>query len=32
MEEGRDAFKILTVKPIGDLGRCRHRWEVRIIL
>ena len=29
MEEGRSAFKILTVKPIGKrpLGRPRHRWE-----
>ena len=27
MEEGRSAFKILTVKP---LGRPRRRWEVYI--
>ena len=29
MEEGRNAFKILTGKPTGkrSLGRLRHRWE-----
>ena len=32
MEEGRSAFKILTVKPIGKrpLGRPRRRWEDNI--
>ena len=32
MEEGRSAFKILTVKPIGmrPLGRLRRRWEDNI--
>ena len=32
MEEGRSAFKILTVKPIGKspLGRPRGRWEDNI--
>ena len=29
MEEGRSAFKILTIKPTGNrpLGRPRRRWE-----
>ena len=27
MEEGRSAFKILTSKPTGPLGRPRGRWE-----
>ena len=29
MEEGRSAFKILTVKPTGKrpLGRLRRGWE-----
>ena len=32
MEKGRDAFKILTVKPTGKrpLGRPRRRWEDNI--
>ena len=32
MEEGRTAFKILTVKPPGKrpLGRPRRRWEDNI--
>ena len=32
MEEGRSAFKILTVRPIGKvpLGRPRCRWEDNI--
>ena len=32
MEEGRRAFKILTVKPTGKrpLGRPRRRWEDNI--
>ena len=32
MEEGRTAFKILTVKPTGKrpLGRPRRRWEDNI--
>ena len=32
MEEGRSAFKILTVKPTGKipLARPRHRWEDNI--
>ena len=32
MEEGRRAFKILTVKPTGrrPLGRPRRRWEDNI--
>jgi hypothetical protein len=32
MEEGRRAFKILTVKPTGKrpLGRLRRRWEDNI--
>ena len=32
MEEGRSAFKILTVKPTGKrpLGRPRRRWEDNI--
>ena len=32
MEEGRSAFKTLTVKPTGKrpLGRPRHRWEDNI--
>ena len=32
MEEGRNAFKILTGKPTGKrpLGRPRHRWEDNI--
>ena len=32
MEEGRRAFKILTVKPAGkrSLGRPRRRWEDNI--
>ena len=32
MEEGRNAFKILTGKPTGkrSLGRPRHRWEDNI--
>ena len=32
MEEGRNAFKILTGKPIGKrhLGRSRRRWEDNI--
>ena len=32
MEEGRNAFKILTGKPIGKrpIGRPRHRWEDNI--
>ena len=33
MEEGRNAFKILTGKPTGKspLGRPRRRWEDNII-
>ena len=32
MEEGRNAFKILTGKPTGKrpLGRPMHRWEDNI--
>jgi hypothetical protein len=32
MEEGRSAFKILTVKPTGKrpLGRPKRRWEKNI--
>ena len=32
MEEGRSAFKIITVKPTGKrpLGRPRRRWEDNI--
>ena len=32
MEEGKDAFKILTGKPTGNrpLGRPRRRWEDNI--
>ena len=32
MEEGRCAFKILTVKPTGKrpLGRLRRKWEDNI--
>ena len=32
MEEGRNAFKSLTVKPIGNryLGKPRSRWEDNI--
>ena len=32
MEEGRSAFKILTVKPTGKrpLGRPKRRWEDNI--
>ena len=32
MEEGRNAFKILTGKPAGkrSLGRPRRRWENNI--
>ena len=30
MEEGRTAFKILTSKPTGSLGRPRRRWEDNI--
>ena len=32
MEEGRNAFKILTSKPTGKrpLGRPRRRWEDNI--
>ena len=32
MEEGRSAFKILTVKYVGnrDLGRPRRSWEDNI--
>ena len=32
MEEGRSAFKILTVKPTGkrSLGRLSRRWENNI--
>ena len=32
MEEGRSAFKIVTVKPTGKrpLGRPRRRWEDNI--
>jgi len=32
MEEGRNAFKILTAKPSGkrSLGRPRRRWEDNI--
>ena len=32
MEEGRSAFKFLTVKPTGKrpLGRPRRRWEDNI--
>ena len=32
MEEGRSAFKILTMKPTGKrpLGRRRRRWEDNI--
>jgi len=32
MEEGRNAFKMLTGKPIGKrpLGRSRRRWEDNI--
>ena len=32
MEDGKGAFKILTVKPPGKrpLGRPRHRWEDNI--
>ena len=30
MEEGRSAFKILTGKPTGTLGRPRRRWEDNI--
>ena len=32
IEEGRSAFKILTVKPTGKrpLGRPRRRWEDNI--
>ena len=30
MAEGRSAFKILTDKPTGLLGRPRHRWEDNI--
>ena len=32
MEEGRSAFKILSVKPTGKrpLGRPRRRWEDNI--
>jgi hypothetical protein len=34
MEEGRSAFKMLTVKPTGKrpLGRPRRRWEENIIM
>ena len=34
MEEGRSAFKILTLKPTGKrlLGRPRRRWEDNIIM
>ena len=34
MQEGRSAFKILTVKPTGKipLGRPRRRWEYNIIM
>ena len=33
MEEGRNAFKILTGKRTGNipLGKPRHRWEGNII-
>ena len=30
MEEGRNAFKILTGKPKRPLGRPRRRWERNI--
>jgi hypothetical protein len=32
MEEGRNAFKILTWKPTGKrpLGRPKHQWEENI--
>ena len=30
MEKGRSAFKILTDKPTGALGRPRLRWEDNI--
>ena len=30
MEEGRSAFKILTGKPTGPLGRPTRRWEDNI--
>ena len=30
MEEGRSAFKMLTGKPTGPLGRPRRRWEDNI--
>ena len=34
MEEGRNAFKMLTGQPIGKrpLGKPRHRWEDNIRL
>ena len=32
IEEGKSAFKILTVKSRGKrpLGRCRHKWEENV--